>query len=190
MSEVAEYPQRSRAAAPSKLLFMLESRALADAAGMLPVMALQRFLPAGDGHPVLVLPGFLTSSRSTYLLRRFLTRLGYAGHRWKLGTNLGYSPELHQLMSDRVLELSQRYGTKVSLIGWSLGGVFARELARELPHAVRLVITMGSPFHSHPRSTNVRRIYEFLSGSIEDLGEDFLRRLAASASALEAAFHA
>lgn len=163
--------------APSKVLLMLESRAMADALGMMPMFALKGLLPSGDGHPVLVLPGFLASSRSTYFLRRFLIRLGYAGHRWKLGRNLGYRPDLYDRIGARLLELADRYQSKVSLIGWSLGGVYARELAREWPHAVRSVISMGSPFR-HPQSTNVRTIYEFFSGRIEDYGEQLLERLA------------
>ncbi|MDJ0657509.1 MAG: alpha/beta hydrolase [Xanthomonadales bacterium] len=153
---------------PSALLFALESRAVYDAAAMVPVFPLQRLLPRGDGHPVLVLPGFLTSSYSTIPLRRLLRRLGYAAHRWKLGRNLGYSEELRDRMLDRVLELTERYERTVSLVGWSLGGVYARELARERPELVRLVISMGSPFRIHLRHDSVQpgvhQIYRLLNG--------------------------
>jgi hypothetical protein len=74
---------------------MLEGRAVYDAAAMIPMFGLRRFLPHGDGHPVLVLPGFLASSRSTQPLRKFLADLGYKSHRWKLGYNTGYSLRLH-----------------------------------------------------------------------------------------------
>jgi len=130
---------------------------------MLPMFALKRFLPAGDGQPVLVLPGFLASSRSTRPLRNFIAALGYKTHRWKLGYNTGYSLRLHYGMRDRVTELAQRYGEAVSLIGWSLGGVYARELAREMPQIVRQVITMGSPFRGHPSSSHAHRIFELFS---------------------------
>jgi pimeloyl-ACP methyl ester carboxylesterase len=84
------------------------------------MFALKRFFPEGDGHPVLVLPGFLTSSRATQPLRSFLARLRYKSHRWKLGYNMGYSLRLHQGMRNRLTELADRYGEKVSLVGWSL----------------------------------------------------------------------
>jgi len=127
------------------------------------MFAMQRFLPGGDGHPVLVLPGFLASSRSTGPLRRFVAGLGYRSHCWKLGYNTGYSARLHYGMRDRVTDLFRRYDAKVSLVGWSLGGVYARELAREMPQIVRQVITMGSPFRGHPRSSHAAQIFELFS---------------------------
>jgi pimeloyl-ACP methyl ester carboxylesterase len=161
---------------PSKLLMLLESRVVYDAAGMIPLLGLKRFLPAGDGHPVLVLPGFLASSRSTRPLRRFLADLGYRAHRWKLGSNLGYSSRLHDGMRRRVEELVKRYGMRISLVGWSLGGVYARELAREMPEIVRQVISMGSPFRAHPSSTNLQRVFELFSEiGYEDIPKEFLR---------------
>ena len=164
---------------PSRLLLLLESRAVYDAAAMIPMFALKRFLPAGDGHPVLVLPGFLASSGSTHPLRKFLAGLGYKSHRWKLGYNMGYSLRLHQGMRDRLTELAERYGQKVSLIGWSLGGVYARELAREMPHVVRRVISMGSPFRGHPSSSNVHRVFDLISYvRYKDMPPAMLRNLA------------
>jgi pimeloyl-ACP methyl ester carboxylesterase len=148
---------------PSRLLFLLESRVIYDAAGMVPMFALKRFLPRGDGHPVLVLPGFLSSSGTTRPLRKYLADLGYRSHRWKLGYNTGYSAKLHDGMRDRVKELADRYEAKVSLVGWSLGGVYARELAREMPDIVRQVVSMGSPFRGHPSSSNVHRIFDLFS---------------------------
>lgn len=152
---------------PSRLLLLLEGRAVYDAAGMIPMLALQRYLPEllrqGDGHPVLVLPGFLTRSWSTRPLRKFIGGLGYRAHRWKLGYNTGYSQRLHSGMRDRINELADRYGTPVSLVGWSLGGVFARELAREMPVVVRQVITMGSPFRCGPESSHVNHMFDLFS---------------------------
>jgi pimeloyl-ACP methyl ester carboxylesterase len=148
---------------PSRLLLLLEGRAVYDAAAMIPMYALQRFLPPGDGHPLLVLPGFLAGSGSTRPLRAFLAGLGYKAHRWKLGYNVGYSLRLHYGMRDRVSELAERYGEKVSLIGWSLGGVYARELAREMPDIVRQVISMGSPFRGQPGSSHLARIFDLFS---------------------------
>ena len=168
---------------PSNLLFWLESRAVYDFAGMIPMFPLKGFLPQGDDHPVLVLPGFLASSRTTQPLRKYIAELGYRSHRWKLGFNTGYSESLHQAMRDRVLELQDRYGKKVSLIGWSLGGVYARELARELSSSVRQVITLGSPFRGHPSSSHAAKIFDFFSEvRYRDMPEDFLEKMAIAPS--------
>ena len=164
---------------PSRLLLMLEGRAVYDAAAMIPMFGLRRFLPSGDGHPVLVLPGFLASSRSTQPLRKFLADLGYKSHRWKLGYNTGYSLRLHYGMRDRLTELAERYGEKVSLVGWSLGGVYARELAREMPGIVRQVISMGSPFRGHPSSSHAARIFDLFSQvRYKDMPAAMLRHMA------------
>jgi pimeloyl-ACP methyl ester carboxylesterase len=148
---------------PSTLLFWLESRAIYDAAGMLPMFALHKHLPKGDGHPVLVLPGFMAGARTTQPLRSLLRQMGYKAHCWKLGYNSGYSQRLHQGLRARVRQLADRYEQKVSLIGWSLGGVYAREIAREMPDCTRLVISMGSPFRAHPHSTNAHRVFDMVS---------------------------
>lgn len=146
---------------------------------MLPMLALKRFMPQGDNHPVLVLPGFLASSKSTSPLRKYLAGLGYRSHRWKLGYNMGYSTELHDGMRDRIIELVNRYGENISLVGWSLGGVFARELAREMPDIVRQVITMGSPFRGHPSSSNAHRIFNMISDvPFEEIPASFLQHMA------------
>lgn len=164
---------------PSKLLFILESRAIYDVAMMIPMLGLKKCLPQGDNHPVLVFPGFLASSRSTKPLRNYLAGLGYRSHRWKLGSNMGYSQELHDAMRDRVVELVERYDEKISLVGWSLGGVYARELAREMPDIVRQVITLGSPFRGHPSSSNVHKIFDMFSEvPYEKIQNSFLQDMA------------
>lgn len=127
-------------------LFLLEARVLLELAACLPAYPLLRRAPAGDGHPVLVLPGFLASDFSTRTLRAFLRGRGYSTHGWKLGRNLGPSPELAAAMAERLRELHERHARRVSLVGWSLGGIYARELARRFPTTVRQVITIASPF--------------------------------------------
>jgi pimeloyl-ACP methyl ester carboxylesterase len=164
---------------PSKLLLMAEGRAVYDAAAMIPMLGLKKCLPQGDNHPVLVFPGFLASSRSTQPLRQYLADLGYRSHRWKLGYNMGYSYKLHYGMRDRVTELVERYGEKISLVGWSLGGVYARELAREMPDIVRQVVTMGSPFRGHPSSSNIHKIFNmFTEVSYDEMPNSFLQDMA------------
>jgi len=127
---------------------MLEGRALLEAAALLPTSPLLRRAPRGDGHAVLVLPAFMTSDVATRALRRFLRDRGYFVYGWGLGRNVGPRPELVDGLVKRFTEIRERHGRKVSLIGWSLGGVYARELARNFAADVRTVITLASPFRN------------------------------------------
>lgn len=133
--------------APALYLYLTDiPRAGIEYGQLLTVLPLQRLLPVGDGHPVLVLPGLLAGDGSTWILRRILRRLGYRTHGWRLGRNLGPTAKAVAGMVDLLDGLADRYGQPVSMIGWSLGGIFARTLARRSPSAVRQVITLGSPF--------------------------------------------
>ena len=112
-------------------------------AGASPLLALS---PRGDGHTVLVMPGLGASDESTRPLRRFLRGLGYDVHGWGLGRNAGPTTRMLDSVGARFLDLHGRRGEGVSLVGWSMGGIFARRLARLHPESVRQVITLGSPF--------------------------------------------
>ncbi len=122
--------------------------------------------PRGDGHPVLVLPGLLATNRSTQSLRTFLASLGFEVHGWTLGRNLG--PRAIGAIGERLeMELDAvfaRSGRKVSLIGWSLGGLMARIIAQRAPTKVRQVITMGSGFVGGAGATHAGWLYELVSG--------------------------
>ncbi len=107
-------------------------------------------LPRGDGHPVLVLPGFMGDDASTLPLRTVLKGLGYSTYGWDLGQNMGPTDTTLDGMEARLLDLSARHGQPLSCVGWSLGGLYARELARDFPDHVRQVISMGSPFRLRP----------------------------------------
>jgi len=100
----------------------------------------------GDGHGVMVLPGLLASDNSTVLLRRYLSWLGYDVRGWQLGRNIGPTGAVLEELPRTLAAFADRSGGPVSLIGWSLGGIYARELAREQPGLTRQVITLGSPF--------------------------------------------
>jgi pimeloyl-ACP methyl ester carboxylesterase len=102
--------------------------------------------PRGDGHTVLVMPGLGASDMSTRPLRRFLKSLGYDVHGWGLGRNEGPTTRMLDGIGRRFLDLHGRRGEGVSLVGWSMGGIFARRLARLNPESVRQVITLGSPY--------------------------------------------
>jgi pimeloyl-ACP methyl ester carboxylesterase len=136
------------------------ARAVAEFGLLLAALPLQRALPVGDGHPVLVLPGLLAADDSTWPLRRILRGLGYRVHGWRLGRNIGPTAAAVTGMQDRLHALHTRYRTPVSVIGWSLGGIYARTLARRTPAAVRQVITLGSPFRlADERQSRASRIF-------------------------------
>jgi hypothetical protein len=153
---------------PSKALMLLEGRALHEFGAFLGALPLLSLTPRGDGHPVLVLPGLVASDLSTRPLRSFLNNRGYVTSGWRQGRNYGLRDGVQHAMTDLVREFSDDHGRKVSLIGWSLGGLYARQLAKMMPERVRSVITLGSPFASHPKATNAWRIYELASGRPAD----------------------
>jgi pimeloyl-ACP methyl ester carboxylesterase len=149
---------------PSRELLLLEARAILELHAFFVAYPLLRLAPRGDGHPVLVLPGLTASDRSTQPLRAFLRSQGYYVHGWKLGPNHGPRPGVEAKMQERLAELAERHGRKVSLVGWSLGGVFAREMARRAPDQVRALISLGSPFAGAPKASNAWQLYERVSG--------------------------
>ena len=139
--------------------------------------------PRGDGHSVLVLPGFTAGDESTLLLRRFLTRLGYRALPWGLGQNTG-SVDIQERLIHDFTSLAEQHDEKISLIGQSLGGVYARELARGFPQHVRQVITLGSPLGADgPASTNplVSRLFQYLSGMSHEEMRDRMSSFTAAA---------
>jgi pimeloyl-ACP methyl ester carboxylesterase len=117
------------------------------------------FMPRGNGEPVMVLPGFGADDSSTVLLRRYLDLLGHRSSGWRLGANRAQVPEYISALGDRVRALSAARSAPVALVGWSLGGYIAREVARDHPGAVRQVITMGSPVIGGPKYTAMSRLY-------------------------------
>lgn len=153
-----------RIAAPSRLLQLAELRAGWELGTTLALWPLLQLAPRGDGHPVVVLPGLVASDTSTKLLRHYLRERGYAAHGWGLGRNLGPRRGVEAGMFALLERLQGLDGRKVSLVGWSLGGAYARLLASKRPDLVRSVITLGSPFAGDARSTNAWRVYEGVSG--------------------------
>ena len=151
---------------PSLLLAFTEFPRASLEMGSLPWLA--PFLlraPKGDGHPVLLLPGFMAGEGTMKPLYHFLKRLGYQPYQWDLGRNLGPKAIGHEgeKMVARLDEIYASTGRKVSLIGWSLGGSFARMLSRRRPDKVRQVISLGSPIMGSPKSTNAWRAYQFIT---------------------------
>ncbi len=154
------------ASRPSLLLALIEApRALSEATALIPSRPFLENLPSGDGHTVMTLPGFLATDRSMSVMRDYLSKWGYDARRWQMGRNVGLNRQraIEKLLDRRLKKLFEESGGKVSLVGWSLGGLYAREMARRNPQFVRNVITLGAPI-GEPKATTIWRLYEYVSG--------------------------
>jgi pimeloyl-ACP methyl ester carboxylesterase len=156
---------------PSLLLALTElPRAMAEFGSIPWASPILMQAPKGDGHPVMLLPGFMASEASMKPLARYLKKLGYDVHHWDLGRNLGpraVGPGGEKLIA-RLDDIHKATGKKVSLVGWSLGGTLARQLSRRRPDLVRQVISLGSPITGSPKSTNAWRAYQVMTGQKVD----------------------
>ena len=159
-----EPPPSGRLRPPGLGLLLAEARGIFEFNASLLLSPLLMRAPRGDGHPVLALPGFLASDLSMAPMRRYLKELGYDSHAWRMGRNVGGVARMRDALRDRLAEIHSSTGRKVSVVGWSLGGVYARDLALQAPDMVRCVVTLGSPFANDVRATNATRLYEALSG--------------------------
>ncbi|WP_281648732.1 alpha/beta hydrolase [Parendozoicomonas sp. Alg238-R29] len=157
---------------PTKLDTAFDAlRAVKDIASFVSERSLLKRAPKGDGHTVMVLPGFLTSDPATSFIRNRLRKLGYNAQPWRLGLNLGptTSRDIETLLLERVKELYVTSGHRISLLGWSLGGVLAREAARRHPEMIRQVITMASPVGGSLEHTSLWDLY------LNTFGRDVIR---------------
>ena len=164
----SDTPPADRLRPPGLGLLLAEARGIFEFNASLLLSPLLMRAPRGDGHPVLLLPGFLASDLSMAPMRRYLRELGYDAHAWRMGRNLGGVARMRAALRDRLAEIHAATGRKVSIVGWSLGGVYARDLALQAPDMVRCVVTLGSPFANDVRATNATRLYEALSGEGAD----------------------
>ncbi|MFK8011922.1 MAG: hypothetical protein AB8B80_07785 [Marinicellaceae bacterium] len=153
---------------PSLLKMALEARSFFEAGSFAMSYPLLQTAPKGDGHPVMVMPGFLASDFSTKLLRTFLKSRGYKSYGWKLGRNLGKQSHPEKGCGPEIVarlkQIYRKHGQKVSLIGWSLGGIYARELAKMHPELTRQVITLGSPFNGSLKANHASILFQKTSG--------------------------
>jgi len=154
-------PDRRRAVA---LAATEPARSVVSAGALAAALPLLRAAPRGERHPVLVLPGLLASDLSTRVLRTWVSRLGYPVVGWALGRNRGPTQEVVDELPRLLDRLASEHGAPVSIVGWSLGGIYGRRLALRAPRQVRQVISLGSPFslagrplHSDRRISSVRR---------------------------------
>ncbi len=190
---------------PSRSLFLLESRAALDAARMLSPLLRASFSPRAESADtlVIVVPGFGSGDRYTLPLRRYLRRKGFQAEGWGMGTNLAGTNLEHSLEDlserweftprdeyngeagvpylidrfyERVLRRHQETGQKIALIGWSLGGYFAREVARDLPEVVDRVVTLGSPVVGGPKYTAVASLFGRRGQDLDWIEDEINRR--------------
>jgi hypothetical protein len=148
--------------APSRALLYTEpTRASIEFGTFLVSTPVLRRAPHGDGHTVLVLPGFLADDRSTMVLRTYLGTLGYHVYGWGLGRNVGPTAEILDGMETLLERLASKSGGPVSIVGWSLGGMFARGLGDKRPELIRQIVTLGSPFRGDlPIGSHAARSFE------------------------------
>jgi hypothetical protein len=137
-------------------------------------------MPVGDGHPVVVYPGLAGGALSTAHLRRFLSDCGFTVHDWEGGVNTGPGGVLDEWLGgleQRVRNLHREHGRKASLVGWSLGGVYAREIAKRCPDSVRQVITLGTPFAALAGGNHAGTVYKLLNRDQSQLTPELEARL-------------
>ena len=152
--------------APSWLLTGLEpTRAAIEYAGML--FMNKSSLPAGDGHAVVLFPGLASDRHAVGPLKGFCTGLGYAAHDWGRGFNTGPQGDPDRWLdglADHVDAITSNRRGAISLVGWSLGGIYAREVAKRLGGRVRQVVTIGTPFAGASHQTRAGLVYRVLNG--------------------------
>lgn len=162
---------------PSALWTLTEPRVLGEWAAYFWNRKKLRQLPRGDWHPVIVIPGFLGTDGTTNSLRKILSEIGYETHGWGLGQNKVFTDDRIEELAGRIKELHAQNGRKVSLIGWSMGGLFAREVAKKYPELVRCVITMGSPVSGQFNHTFAYKIYKRINGEPTPEEEEYYKTL-------------
>jgi pimeloyl-ACP methyl ester carboxylesterase len=148
---------------PARRLLLLEPRGLLDIPTLFAAAPFLLSARRGKRHGVVVLPGFGADDGSTVLLRRYLTTLGYDAHGWKRGFNVRRPGVDMEAVIAQVRQLRDLHHLPVSLVGWSRGGIMAREIARKVPDDIRQVITLGSPF-ADASANNVGGIWTLLTG--------------------------
>jgi pimeloyl-ACP methyl ester carboxylesterase len=149
---------------PNRFWTFAEGRAMFELGSFYAARSILGKLPKGDGHSVITLPGFMASNRSTKPMRDLLSDLGYDAHGWDSGRNVRVNEALIDRLEAQISRLYKDSGRKVSLIGWSLGGVLARELAKLQPDKTRLVMSLGSPISDDRNHTNAARLFQFFNG--------------------------
>lgn len=160
--------QHSHKGPPAQLHSLLEFRVFNEIASLPLAWPLLMQTPRGDGHPVLLSPGFMGDEASLAALKRFLESRGYDVHTWGMGRNVGFQRRHAEALEQKIRHLQHQSGRKVSLVGWSLGGMFSLYGALQAPECVRQLITLGSPVtvdpeHGSQSPEMVKRLYRLVA---------------------------
>lgn len=148
---------------PSLLLHLTEiPRAIFETLRGLFFVFTHRYKSIGNGQRIVVVPGLITTDASTYLLRKFLSKLGFSVTGWGMGRNYGRMASL-PILTKKIQRLHEESGQKIILIGWSMGGIFSREVAKKIPNAVKQVITIGSPFANVYAPNHAKWVFDLLN---------------------------
>jgi len=140
----------------------------------------RKALPRGDGHAVVIFPGLASDHVALAPLKTLCNDLGYAAFDWGRGLNAGPQGDIDNwldALADDVSVMTRSHGKPISLLGWSLGGIYAREVAKRLPNRARQVITIGTPFAGSPEHTHARWVYRLVNGNKPPFSEALARRL-------------
>ncbi len=157
-----------------------EPLGLGELVNALPVWGILETLPQGNGEPVMIIPGLSTNDISTKIVRTFLKFKGFNAYGWELGFNVRYTEKIEQSIKKRVDELYERHQQKVTLIGWSLGGVTMRIFAQHYPEKIKQVIALGAPFSNIKGKTHVSWWYGLLAGeSVQKFNDVWTKEAAA-----------
>ncbi|MFN9470316.1 alpha/beta fold hydrolase [Acidovorax sp.] len=143
----------------------------------------EQALPRGDRHAVVIFPGLATNGVVTRPLQSFCERLGYDCFDWGMGLNVGPQGDVQEwlaALAQRILNLTESHADPISLVGWSLGGIYAREVAKRVPTRVRQVVTIGTPFAGTAEHTNVGSLYRMLNGGVPPTDPDLCALLSAA----------
>ena len=161
---------------PSPWLKLLEPRAALETLCLVPTSPLWATRERGDGRPIMLIPGFMAADGSTWPLRQYLSYLGYDARPWDQGRNRGVPQEDAAKLAARLDDIVTA-DAPITLIGWSLGGVIARETARLRPDAVREVITLGTPVEGGPKYTLTADYYAAQPGGDLDAFEQHVHNI-------------
>lgn len=160
---------------PELVHSLMEPRALLEALSLSIYWPLSAKRGKGDAQPVLVIPGFMTGDGATYALRRYLNLQGFVALPWEQGRNPGLREDIFLTLCEKLECLHNQFGQRIAIVGWSLGGIYARALAHKHPNLVSQVITLGSPFTVDTRpnvdvgvSDNIKRLYERLNPNLHE----------------------
>ncbi|MBI1261727.1 MAG: alpha/beta hydrolase [Rhizobiales bacterium] len=155
----------TQAKPPSLFWTLTEGRAIFELGSFGILRKAMKTLPRGDGHSVLVLPGFMATDGSTRPMRSLLDDLGYESIGWGLGRNVRFNRQREEEMHELIERIYKARGRRMSIIGWSLGGVFAREMAKQHPDKIRMVISLGSPISNDRNHSSARHLFNAINGT-------------------------